>query len=137
MDYSLSQVATAADCDLLLQIAATEKADLDFKRQQQTRAHASIAAGTTNVEAELMAVNTEISGLETVVATLPPGDTLAEFESRLTKLRHKKFLLEERRERYSLLSMIQKEYLVNCIETQVTATNAYIDAIQQRKEEIG
>ncbi len=136
MDYSLNQVTSQADCDILLDEANLELSDLDLRKRQQMKAHRTIATGSTGVEAELVATEAEITALEAAVAAMPPGPTLDEFQSKLTKLRHKKFLLEERKERYGILALVQKENLISKIEKEIAETEFYISEINRRREEL-
>ena len=134
--YSLNMVTTIADCDALLDSANIERDELTYRKLQQERQYKSVTAGTTWVEAEISAVSSEIAGLEAVVTNLPAGPIKDQFESRLVKLRHKKFLLEERRERYGIIALLQKEYAISCIEKELVETDAYIDAVNARKAQV-
>ena len=46
------------------------------------------------------------------------------------------FLLEERRERYGVLALVEKEYAIACIDQQLDETVTYIDALNSRKAEL-
>jgi viroplasmin and RNaseH domain-containing protein len=136
MDYSLSQVASIADCDLLLSNSAKEKKDLEFRKLQQERSYGSLSSGTTDVEMELLAVTSEIGAVEAVAATLPPGQLKDDYERDLVKLRFKKFTIEERRERYGIIGMLEKEYELNCIDKELAENQAYTTAVNERKAEL-
>ena len=47
MVYSLTALATKADCDALLDIAGLEQEDLDFKKTQQERQYRIVTSGST------------------------------------------------------------------------------------------
>ena len=73
---------------------------------------------------------------KTMIAGMSEGPVKKEFESRLVKLRHKLFLLEERRERYGVLALVEKEYAINSIDQQLDETVTYIDELNRRKAEL-
>ena len=45
------------------------------------------------------------------------------------------FLLEERRDRYGVLALVEKEYAIGCIDQQLEDTGIYIDELTRRKAE--
>lgn len=136
MTYSLNQISTAADCDALIDAANMERDDLGFRKLQQERQYKSVTTGSSGIDAALISVVSEITGLESVVNNLPAGPTKDQFESKLVKLRHKKFLLDERRDKYGALALVQKEYAIACIEKELAETDSYIVAVKQRKTEV-
>lgn len=137
MDYSIEKITTAADCDILLQMAATKKRLLGYKRDGENIQYDSISEGAATVEADLASTIAEISSLETALAGMAPGQTRALMEDKLVKAKHKKYLLEQRRERYGVLALLNQQFDVNCMEKQSAEVDSYIAALNQRKEEIG
>jgi hypothetical protein len=53
----------------------------------------------------------------------------------LTKAKYKKFLLEQRKGSYGILSVLEKEYNT-CIEKDIAETDAYILALTTRMNAI-
>ena len=136
MIYSLSQIRTTEDCDALIQSANMEREDLQFRKQQQERQYHTVSSGSTEVDADLSAVNSEIAGIEGVINDLPAGPTKVQFQTKLIKLNYKKFLLEERKVRYGVFALLEKEYAINCVEQELSGNQAYLDALNQRKTEL-
>ena len=136
MNYSLNRIISAADCDALLTIAGLDRKDLEFKKLQQERQYESVNNGASSIEADLLAVETEIQVSETVIATLPDGSVKAEFEDRLDNLQHKRNQLIKRREKYGTIGLMQKEYAISCFEQQLAETDAYINDLSRRKAEL-
>ena len=136
MNYSLNKITTKADCDALISLAGDSLKDLEFKKLQQERQYESVSTGSEGIDAQIAAIGSEITGVETVIAGMSEGPIKKEFESRLVKLRHKLFLLEERRERYGVLALVEKEYTIGCIDQQLDETLIYIDALTMRKAEL-
>ena len=136
MSYSINELTTVADCDALLQIAAMDRKDLDYKRIQQERQYETVTTGTAGIEAELAGVDAEIHGTENALTDMPEGPIKKTYQSKLVKLNHKKFLLNERRERYGTLALLQKEFALATIDKQLVEITDYVDAITTRKGEL-
>ncbi len=136
MEYSLAQIITREDCDILLEAAAIARQNLDLQKLQQEKQYRSVTTGTTGIDAALMAVVAELSALETVVATLPEGPTKSEMTTRVMVLGVKKRQLEERREKYGIIALLQKEYAITNIDHEIIENTDYINAITRRKEQI-
>lgn len=133
MDYSLTQVSTAHDCDMLLDIAQLEQDDLNFKKTQQERQHRTVTTSASSVEADLVGVNAQVSGYESAIAGMTDGTAKDELLDKLENLHHKQYLLQKRSQRYGILALLQMEYSISCIEKQLLETTAYIDAVTARK----
>ncbi len=95
-----------------------------------------MTTGSEEVDGEIAAVSSEITGVEMAIANMTDGPIKTAFESRLVKLRHKLYLLEERRERYGVLALVKKEYEIIPIEQQLAENVAYLAALTNRKTEI-
>ena len=78
MSYSVNKITKVADCDLLLAWSAKEKADLNFKKLSEERLTDNYSETSVEIDAELRAVEAEISATETIIATLPAGNSKEE-----------------------------------------------------------
>jgi hypothetical protein len=136
MNYSLNKITSLADCNTLIDLANTENSELEFKKLQQERAYENVSTGSEGIDAEIAAVNSEITGVEMVLATMSDGPVKKEFESRLVKLNHKRFLLRERRERFGVIALLEKEYVLGNINQQLVESATYIAALNSRKAEL-
>ncbi len=133
MSYSVAQITTLADCDLLLSLAAKEKADQDFKRLLEQRLTSNYSETSIEIDAELQSVNAEITSTETIIATLPDGKSKDEAGKKRTKLEYKKFLLTNRKESYGVLALLEKELDLNRVTAEITEIDAFIAALNTRK----
>jgi len=52
------------------------------------------------------------------------------------KLRHKQLLLGERRERFGVIALLEKEYVLGSINQQLVESATYIAALNSRKAEL-
>lgn len=133
MSYSVAKITTTADCDLLLSLAAKEKADQAFKRLSEERLTLNYSATAVEIDAELQGVTAEIAATETIIATLPEGNSKEEAVKKKTKLEYKKFLLTNRKENYGVLALLEKELDLNRVTVEISEIDAFIAAVTTRK----
>ncbi len=136
MTYSLTRVTNLADCNSLIESAQMEREEIAFRKQQQERQYKGISNGTVGVDSELAAVTAEIGSIEPIVASLPDGQLKKDFQVRLTKLNYKKFTLEQRKDQYGILALLEKEFQINCTEQELVVNTDYIAALEARKLEL-
>ena len=136
MAYSLSLITTIADCNALIVSAQRKQRDIQYRKTQQERQYETVSEGGSSTEATLAATIAEIAGLEPVVLTLPEGPTKKELEDRIVTLKYKRFVLENRRLRYGVFAMLEKEYMMGSIDKELLEVAAYIDALNDRKAEL-
>jgi hypothetical protein len=129
MSYSVEKITTTADCDLLLSLAAKEKADQAFKRLSEERLTLNYSEISIEIDAELQTVNTEIAATETIIATLPEGNSKEEAVKKKTKLEYKKFLLNNRKENYGTLALLEKELDLNRVTVEISEIDVFIEVI--------
>lgn len=110
MDYTVNALTTAADCDLLLTIAAREKDDLSFRKMSLQRQQANYAENTVEIETVLQAATAELAVLDTIIAALPDGELKDDNITRQKKLQLKVFLLNEKKDSYGSVALLEKQF---------------------------
>lgn len=133
MPYSVASLQTVADCDVLLNMAAKDKSNLQFREIQLQRQQSSYAENALQTDDELQAVNTELDAITTIVNTLPEGNTKDDNIIKQKKLELKQFLLLERKNNYGSIALLDKELDVAQIALQLTEIDAFIAAITAQK----
>jgi hypothetical protein len=136
MSYSTSKITSEADCDLLLAWAAKEKADLNFKKLSEERMTDNYSETSVEIEADLQTVVAEISATETVIATLPAGNSKEEAVKKKVKLEYKKFLITNRKESYGIVALLEKELDLKKVTLELSEIDAFTAAISARKAEL-
>ena len=136
MSYSISKITTVADCDLLLAWAAKEKADLNFKKLSEERLTDNYSTTSVEIDTELQSVLTEITATETIIATLPAGNSKEEAVKKKVRLEYKKFLLENRKESYGIVALLEKELDLTKVTLELAEIDAFTAAISTRKGEL-
>jgi hypothetical protein len=133
MAYSVNKITTVADCDLLLAWAAKEKADLNFKKLSEERLTTNYSTATIEIEAELQSVVAEIAATQTIITALPAGNSREEAVKKKVKLEYKKFLLENRKESYGVVALLEKELDLTTVTANLAEMDVFITAINTRK----
>jgi hypothetical protein len=133
MAYSVSKISTTADCDLLLTMAAKEKADLQFKKLSGERQQTSYNENSVEIYTELQLVEAEIAAVTTIIATLPEGPTKENEVKRKKKLEYRKFLLEDREESYGVVALLEKELDITRLGLEITEIDGFITSVTERK----
>ena len=131
--YSVTNITTIADCNVLLTMANKEKADLTFKKLSEERLVTNYSTTSVEIDAVLQGVLAEISAVDTIITTLPEGATKENEEKRKVRLEYKKFLLENRKESYGAVALLEKELDLERVNKQLDEVNVFIDAITAHK----
>ena len=131
--YSVTNLTTIADCDVLLTMANKEKADLAFKKLSEERLVTNYSTTSVEIAAVLQGVITEIAAVDTILAVLPEGSTKEAEEKRKVHLEYKKFLLENRKESYGAVALLEKELDLQRVVKQLDEIDIFIDAVTAHK----
>ena len=131
--YSVTNLTTVADCDVLLTMANKEKADLTFKKLSEERLVTNYSTTAVEIDAVLQGVIAVIAAVDSILAVLPEGPTKDSEEKRKVRLEYKKFLLENRKESYGAVALLEKELDLERINKQLDEVNLFIDAVTAHK----
>jgi len=131
--YSLNKINSVADCDVLLAWAEKEKSDLTFKQISVERVTINYSSTSVEIEAVLQGVIAEIDATVTVLAALPEGPTKEELEKKKTRLEYKRFLLENRKESYGSVALLEKELDLERINKELDEVDVFINGVTAHK----
>lgn len=133
MNYSISSLTQVADCNALVAWAVKEKADLTYKRITNERLSQKYAETSVGLDAEIQGVIAEIAATETIIAALPEGPSKEVQLDKKTTLEYRKFVLENRKENYGTVALLQKESELGRIEQEITEVDAFVAAVEEKK----
>lgn len=136
MDYSLQNLTSVADCNVLLSMAAKEKADLDYKRLSTERQTTRFAETSISLAANLQGVIAEIEATDTIISVLPEGPTKQDALDKKTRLEYRKFTIESRIANYGITALLAKEMDLGRILREIDEADAFIDAVQLKLTEL-
>jgi len=131
--YSLNKITTVADCNVLLTWAEKEKSDLTFKQLSVERVTVNYSSTSIEIDAVLQGVVAEIAAIETIIGTLAEGPTKEDLVKKRTRLEYKKFLLENRKESYGSVALLEKELDLERINKELDEVDDFITTITAHK----
>jgi hypothetical protein len=133
MALSTNLLKTVADCDGITKLLDKDKGDLEFRKISLGRQTKQYAQNAVEVEAELAAVNTELDSLASIIAGLPAGERKREEEIRKQRTIVRKMLLEERKNDYGVVALIEREVELDLTERHIAAVTEALAAVATRK----
>ncbi len=136
MNYTVSLIMTVPDCQALINIATTEKDTLAYRKLGLERQRMSATITSQEIESSLLAVTTELQALQSVYNSLPEGPAKVDTFNNIKRNEYKKFLLEQRKENYGVLALLQKEYDIASIDRSIVETDDFIGQLRARMDEI-
>lgn len=134
MNYSVQNLTQVTDCDVLLTWAQREKADLNFKKLSDERLTVRFAETSQELDAILQGVLAELAATETIIAVLPEGPSRDEAINKKTRLEYKKFLLENRRESYGTVALLEKEMDLARVVQEIEEVDSFIAAVEEKRQ---
>ena len=136
MNYSLQNLTQVADCNVLLAMATKEKANLTFKKMSDERMTARFTETSLELDAALQGVIAELSAIETIINMLPDGPSKDDAMDKKVRLEYKKFTIENRRETYGTVALIEKEMDLARVNQELNEVDNFISAVEIRKSEL-
>lgn len=133
MAYSVDKLTTTADCDVLIDVAESEKDDLQYRKTTLSHQSSNYAETATEVATELMSVTTQKNALTTVVAALPDGAIKDSNLAKLKRLELKEFLLNQKKDNYGAVALLENEFEIAKIDAEIAAADDFIAALNARK----
>ena len=129
MDYSVSLLTTRPDCQALIDLANSEKGTLAYRKTGFERQHLTATVTSQEIESSLVAVTAEIGALQLAHGTLSEGPSRDTIFNNIKKCEYKKFLLEQRKENYGVLALLEKEYDIASVDRNIAETDDFIDQV--------
>jgi len=136
MNYTVSLLTTRPDCQALIDLANSEKNTLAYRKMGLDRQRLSAILTSQEIESSLMAINAELAALQQVHDSLPEGPSKQDIFNSIRRSEYKKFLLEQRKENYGVLALLEKEYNIASIDRSIDETDDYIVQLTDRMNEI-
>ncbi len=136
MNYSVSLLTTRPDCQSLIEFANREKATLAYRKEGLERQRDSATLSSQEIQASLLAVTSELAALQSVYDTMPEGPSKQDVLGKIKKNEYKKFQLEQRKENYGVIALLEKEYDIANIDSSIIETDDFIDQVTTRMNQL-
>lgn len=131
--YSLNRITTTVDCDVLLTWAQAERSEIDLKRTNEAHLAETFTGSSLQIDALIIGITAQITAHEAYLNALSPGPLKVEAEKEKTRLVYKKFQMENRKETYGSVALVEKEVELQVLEKKLTEYDAFIAAVTAHK----
>jgi hypothetical protein len=136
MKYTVSLLTTVQDCQALIDLANKEKGTFEYRKIGLERQRLSATVTSQEIEASLAAVNIELQSLQSIYDSLPDGPAKQDTFNKIKRDEYKKFLLEQRKENYGVLALLEKEYDIANIDRNIAETDDFVAQVTARMNEL-
>jgi hypothetical protein len=136
MNYTVSLLTTRPDCQALIDLAKRDKDTLAYRKLGFERQRLSVTITSQEIASNLLAVTAELQALQAVHDSLPDGAAKQDIFNNIKKSEYKKFLLEQRKENYGVLALLEKEYDIASIDRSIVETDDFIGQVSTRMNAI-
>jgi hypothetical protein len=137
MSYSLTNLTSVADCDLLIGMLTKEQEDLVVQKVVETKRADDLSDNSVDFQTDLISVQGELDIIEGVIATLPNGPQKEKQLTNRLALELKLRRLNERKDNYGPVGLINAQYQIEVLDLTLTAINNLIADVQTRRAQIG
>ena len=137
MQYSTSNILTVADCDKLITFATKDKSLLEAKRIYLLKALDKLTEGVDAIPQSFESVNIEVAALGQAVDQMPEGDLKTNLALYMKRREYQQLSLSTKVDDYTIIALIEKQYDVSKVESEIQASAVYLAALEARKAELG
>jgi hypothetical protein len=137
MAYSLSNLTSVADCDLLIGMLTKEQEDLVFQQVVQTKRADDLSDNSVDFQTDLISVQGELDIIEGVIAALPNGPQKEKQLTAKLALELRLRRLNERKDNYGPVGLINAQYQIEVLDLTLSSINNLIADVQTRRAQIG
>jgi hypothetical protein len=136
MNYSTTNLSSASECDALLSLANRDKENLLYRRSNLNYRKSQVLASSADFEADYAEVVNDLQSLTTSLLTFPEGKRKEEMITDKMALEVKLRVMNERKDNYGIIGILQREYDLAVIDESIAETDAFIAAIDTRKAQL-
>jgi hypothetical protein len=137
MAYSLTNLTSVADCDLLIGMLTKEQEDLVVQKVVQTKRADDLSDNSVDFQTDLISVQGELDIIEGVIAALPNGPQKEKQLTAKLALELRLRRLNERKDNYGPVGLINAQYQIEVLDLTLSSINNLIADVQTRRAQIG
>lgn len=136
--YSLSQITSVADCDVLLAMVTDDKSNLEYKISGLQRQKTSYSSTSFNVAHELASLQNDLAYTDSQLASMAVDNPEREDEEiKKAKLTYQILQLNKRKKEYGNIALVNKELDLERASSQMASIDTCLNEILARKSELG
>jgi hypothetical protein len=133
MSFSVEKLSNVSDCESVTKLLEKEKDDLDFRGIVLSRQIKSYAGNATDITADLIATDAEITSLNAQLEVVPAGDRREKLITDLDRAKLRKRTLTARQLDYGTVALVEREVELAMANAQLGIVTAGIADVATRK----
>ena len=133
MKISTQMITSKSECDLLITMVNKEKRVLEHRKEGMVMQHEDAAVRTVEIEAELQSIAIQLTALDGFITSLPEGDIKKDNLLKQENFRHRQFTLRDRQSDLNVITLVEKEFDIIKLESQIEDADTFIREITDRK----
>lgn len=136
MAYSLSTITTAAECNVLLANANSDRRALEHKKNNLLYQQENSTITATARQAALLEVTSELNMLDAQIASMPDGERKEDLVTDRLRVLARQRDLTSTSKTGSPTRIVDDQLEINRLENNLVLTNQFITDVQTRMAEI-
>jgi prefoldin subunit 5 len=137
MRYSFEKISTAASCETLLASAQKKKQSLERKRRNLGESIDTFRGRMNQISKESALVQSSLEAFTAAYEALPDGKDRASMKVKIKRLELRQAQLEKKTYTCNVAILLVKEMKYNRLDSQVSAIDEYIAAVERTKTILG
>lgn len=133
MSFSVEKLSNVSDCESVTKLLEKEKDDLDFRGIVLSRQIKSYAGNATEIAADLIAADAEITSLNAQLEVVPAGDRREKLITDLDRAKLRKRTLTARQLDYGTVALVEREVELAMANAQLSIVSAGLADVATRK----
>ena len=136
MSYSVHNLLTVEDCDIVIGIANKEKRNLLHKKGNISFTHENYSEENVDIAGETITIQSQIDAQDIIINNLPAGEAKNKEIIKKKKLEYKMLLLTERKANYGAVALLDKELDLTRTESELADVESFVLEIEQHKAKL-
>jgi hypothetical protein len=133
MDYSVSRLTTATECDAATLQATDLKDDLNFEITLLTRERTGRERTALQIDTDLSSVTAQLVAFQAARDVMVAGPERDNFDNKIRRLNDRKENLEERKAKSGNVALLANELEQSRISQQIAEIDLFVAAVAARK----
>ena len=133
MNYVLERISTVSACDALLAGAQKKRQTLERRRRNLGESLDTFRKRLDQLSQESTEVQITLMPFTVAYHNLPEGKDKVDMNVKVKRLELQQAVLEKRARTHNVAALLTKELQCNSLDSQVSALEDYIAAIEQRR----
>lgn len=133
MAYTVTLLTTVADCNSVIAMAQKDKKNYEHKKDNLLFTQENSQENSSERQAKLLILNSEVTMLQTIIAGLPEGEMKEETITELMRKQTSQRVLSSATNAATPVSILDHELEIARLDLNITETVAFINEVEAHK----